>query len=334
MIEAMCRKSVGTMLSLVFTATILAVSPAAIAQSRVENDPVIEMLRQGRILEAEKLARNGIARNPKSAQALFAMGRVSMSKKSDEAVEWFEKAVAADQRNSLYHFWLGQAYGRQAQRASKFRQPFLAKKVQAEFEKARDLDPSSIDPRVGLVEFYLLAPGFMGGGEDKALAEVSEIRKRDALMGHLMMGRVYRKQKRLDLVEKEYLSARKAYPNREEPYLWLGSHYEGSKQFQKAFDVYEGQLRDQPDNMSALYQIGKVASVSGQNLDRGLEAMTKYLRHTPKEGSPPLANAHYRLGGIYEKKGNRDEARKAYREALRLNPELKDAREALAKLGA
>jgi len=313
---------------------ILAVSTVVSAQTRVENDPVVALLRQGKTGEAEKLAKSSAARNPKGGQALYGMGRVAMAKqKIDDAAGWFEKAVAADPRNSNYHFWLGQAYGEQAQAASKFRQPFLAKKVQAEFEKARDLDPSNIDPRIGLIEFYLLAPGFMGGGEDKALSEATEIRKRDPMMGHLAMARVYRRQKKSDLAEKEYLAARKEFPARSEPHLWLGNFYVGNKQLQKAFDVFENQLRGEPDNMAALYQIGKIASMSGQNLDRGLEAISRYLRHTPGDGEPPIANAHFRLGGIHEKKGNKEEARKEYREALRLNPELSEAREALSKLG-
>ena len=59
---------------------------------------------------------------------------------------------------------------------------------------------------------------------------------------------------------------------------------------------------------------------------------TKYLAYTPKENEPALANAHYVLGAIYEKEGKKAEAKQAYQAALKLNPTLKQASEALKRL--
>jgi tetratricopeptide (TPR) repeat protein len=46
----------------------------------------------------------------------------------------------------------------------------------------------------------------------------------------------------------------------------------------------------------------------------------------------PLSWAHFRLAAIYEKTGRKDLARQEYQNALRLDPAMKEARQALAKL--
>ena len=81
-----------------------------------------------------------------------------------------------------------------------------------------------------------------------------------------------------------------------------------------------------------LYQIGRTASLSGLHLDRGEEALKAYIA-SPLANGPAPANAHYRLGMIYEKKGAKDLARREYQLALELNPRLEDAEKALRALG-
>jgi tetratricopeptide (TPR) repeat protein len=82
----------------------------------------------------------------------------------------------------------------------------------------------------------------------------------------------------------------------------------------------------------AFFQIGVFASVSGERLERGEQCLKLYLQHSPKPDEPSLASAHYRLGLLYEKKGNPDLARREYSAALELDSARKDVREALKKI--
>jgi len=104
------------------------------------------------------------------------------------------------------------------------------------------------------------------------------------------------------------------------------------KNYAAAFAELETALKLDPNFMPAFYHLGRAASLANANLARGREAITKYLSHAPKENEPPLANAHYVLGAICEKEGKKGEAKQAYEAALKLNPTLKQASEALKRV--
>jgi uncharacterized protein HemY len=53
------------------------------------------------------------------AAAAFAQGCLRMAdRRFDEAADAFERAAKQQQGSAVYHFWLGQAYGAQAQQAN------------------------------------------------------------------------------------------------------------------------------------------------------------------------------------------------------------------------
>ena len=91
-------------------------------------------------------------------------------------------------------------------------------------------------------------------------------------------------------------------------------------------------LRARPDDPVALYEIGRIAALSGRDLDRGEASLKRYLEHSPKGDEPSRADAHLRLAEIDERRGDRDGARREYRAALELDPGASGARQALGKL--
>ena len=58
----------------------------------------------------------------------------------DAAINSAERAVAIDPKSSVYHEWLGRAYGEKADHSSMFSAPGLARKTHREFEIAVQLD--------------------------------------------------------------------------------------------------------------------------------------------------------------------------------------------------
>src|SRR6266536_758733 len=93
-----------------------------------------------------------IQKNDRDALAHYYLGRLAMlDDDADAAAAQFERAAALDERVSDYHMWYGTALSQQAGRASKLRQPFIAKHVLSEFERAVALDPRSVEARGSLV---------------------------------------------------------------------------------------------------------------------------------------------------------------------------------------
>ncbi len=83
----------------------------------------------------------------------------------------------------------------------------MAKKVRTEFERAVELDPANWEARTDLAEFYLEAPGIVGGGKDKARAQAQALTPLNPAMAHWVMGRIAEKNKDDATAEREYRAA-------------------------------------------------------------------------------------------------------------------------------
>lgn len=311
----------------------LSLVPLAAGAATEALAPGIQLFEARRFEEARKLFEPFAAQHPKDADAAYYLGRTYFHlRKFDTSAEWLEKAAVLAPRQSPVQLWLARAYGQAAQRASVFKMPGLAKKAKAAWDKAVALDPNNLDARNDLVQYYLIAPGFLGGSVEKAKEQAAEIKKRDALRGAQAFATIHMNQKDFAAAERELKEAIQKAPADPRPRVVLASIYQGQEKWDAAFETLEAALKADPDNWDALYQVGRTAALSGKRLDRGEECLKRYLTHIPSEDQAPLANTHFRLGMIYEKKANKALARAEYQAALKLDPDLKDAKEALAKL--
>ena len=267
------------------------------------------------------------------ANAAYHLGRIEMENNDPNgAVGWFERAVNLNPKSAVYYDWLGRAYGTQAQHASKLRLPFLARKIKNAWDTALALDPDNLDVRDDLITFYTQAPGFLGGSNEKARAMMLEIKKRNAYRGSIATANLCAAARDTTCVERELREMITSYPDSPTVYSSLAVFYANQKQYDKAFAVLDERLRVKPNELTTLYQVGRTAALSGQNLDRGEQALKTYLASPTPERGPSPSGVHYRLGMIYEKKGAKDLAREEYRSTLLLNPRHELAQKALAGL--
>jgi len=268
-----------------------------------------------------------------SQTSLIDQGKAAMARNDDDAAATlFEKAVAQNSKSAEAHYWLGSAYGSQAQKASIFGQASLAGKTRDEFAKAVELDPNHLDARFGLLQFYAFAPGIMGGSYDKAFAQAAEIRKRDPLRGHRAAAFIYAQQKKTEEAKKEYFDEVKEFPKSPRAHLDLGLFYINQKDWKSAGSEFDTALQLDPAYMPAVFRLGQLSVLGNTNLPHGEEMLRKYLAYTPKSDEPPLARAHYWLGQIFEKQGKKAEAKASFATSLKLNPNQKDVAEALKRV--
>jgi tetratricopeptide (TPR) repeat protein len=281
----------------------------------------------------EGRARVQAAARAGGAAGAFAEGCLALAdERYPEAERAFARAVAGDERNAAYHYFLGRAYGAQAQRANVLRQAGLAGKTKSAFERAVALDPDYVDARLGLMEYYLQAPGLMGGSKAKARAQVAEVRRISPYRGALVAAQVAVREKDVAGASRELDAATRQFPDSTAPYLQLVALQVQQKNPAAAWGTAERLVRARPTAPAAHYVVGRMAAETGDQLDRGAAALTRYLAGARAPEDPPAANAHWRLGAIYERQGKRDLARAEYEAAVRLNPRLTDAAAALARV--
>ncbi len=274
-------------------------APAGFAADTALHDQVADLFRHRQWAEAQALLEKAAAAEPGNAEAFFYLGQVQLNRGDlEHAVASGEQATTLAPANSEYFRVLGDAYGVTAQKAGILSKFGWAKKCKAAYDKAVELDPKNINARWSVMEYCRLAPGFVGGGMDGAYAQAAEIKKLNPPRGRV------------------------AYANL----------YAMEKKFPEAFAQFAEALKDSPDDYEALFQTGRLAAISGTELDTGLAALRKCLTLTPPPRQPGPAPVQWRIGNILEKKQDKAGARAAYEAALAVDPKFPQAIESLKQL--
>lgn len=249
------------------------------------------------------------------------------------AVPLLEKCVAAEQGNSKFHQWLGRALGLQAAQNGITSGLFSIRRVKSELEKAIELDPMNLEARQDLAIVYRAVPGILGGSNAKAAEQVAFIRRHDPALASQLEGDFLFADKKYDAALPAYQESARLHP-RPMIHVRLSLTYQQKKDWTQAFAELDQALDLDANFPFALYQVGRTAALSGQQLDRGEKCLRTYIAMPTREDleNPSIAAAHFRLGNILEKKGDRTGARSEYETALQIDPKQKLAREALAKL--
>jgi tetratricopeptide (TPR) repeat protein len=244
-----------------------------------------------------------------------------------------ERAVELSPLTSTARLWLGRAYGQKALEAPALAKFGPARRCRTAFEKAVELDPSNVEARGHLVEFYVQAPGFLGGSDAGAREQADRILELDPLHGHLAWASIHQHHKDTAKAEAEYRAAAGAdVPGKLDGTIALAGFYIGEQRFTEARAVWQAVLRARPDDVLARYQLARISVLSGAFLEEGVEHLQAFLAAEPPPDGPSRADARWRLALLYEKLGRMSDAQASLREALRLDPDHDHARRDLERL--
>jgi len=285
--------------------------------------------------EAKEALLKVVEREPENPEANFILCKVYLILDDyDSSIKYGEKAAKLKDSESGYHLWLGRAYGVQAQKGSKVKAIFRAKKVKNEFEKAVKLDSINLDARLDLMQYYIQAPGIAGGDKKKAQKQAEIIEKMDPLYGAYAWGAFYwQGEKDFDKAE-TYL--RKAVElDTSSTYsatYQLGFFLQQQKKYHKAAEVFEKLYNEHPDQTGALYQVGRTYLLAKDSLEKAEKCFKQYLQVEPKKGDPDWAAAHWRLGMVYDLQGKTDLAIAELEEALKLDPNNENYKKTLKEI--
>lgn len=272
--------------------------------------------------------------NAEDASSLFRQAQELMRRQQfAAAAPLLEKCVAAEPGNSKFHQWLGRALGLQAAQKGITSGVLSVRKVKAAFEKAIELDPLNLEARNDLAIMYRAVPGFLGGSKAKAAEQVAFIRRHDPALATQIDGDFLASEKKYDAALAAYTESARLH-SRPIIYVRISLAHQQKKDWENSFAALERALALDANHPLALYQIGRTAALSGQQLDRGEKCLRTYLAMPVREDleNPSIAAAHFRLGNILEKKGDPAGARAEYETSLKIDPKQKLAREALTKM--
>ncbi len=249
----------------------------------------------------------------------------------DAGIPSCEKAVSLEPNNGLYHLWLGRIYGEKADRVSFLKAAGLAKKVRAEFERAVEFAPDSWEARTDLAEFYLEAPGIVGGGEDKARAEADLLLPLNPGMAHWVKARIAQKNKDTDAAEQEYRTAIDATHGGARAWANLAGFYRhGNRldEMESALLTMESRPIDRP---AALMDGASMLLRTGHGYPLAIRLAQRYLSSATVEEWPAF-KAHSLLGEVLEKQNDRRAAAGEYRAALALARNFGRAQDGLKRV--
>ena len=228
----------------------------------------------------------------KDAQVHALIGRnYYMQADYKKATDSLERALAADPSNAEYALWLGRAFGRRAETASVFTAPGYASKTRVYLEKAVQLDPLAIEALTDLFEYYLEAPGLLGGGLDKAQATAGKIAAVNPSEGHWALYRIAERRKEYSTAEEQLRRAIDLTPHKVGRLIDLARLLTKQGRIQEADQSLARAERISPDLPKLLYAKADLYIKSGRNLDVARDLLQRYLSSSLTPDDPPRSDA-------------------------------------------
>ncbi len=207
------------------------------------------------------------------------------------ASEALEKAVALAPNSSEFALWLARAYGRRAETSSPITAPGYASKARHYFEKAAQLNPRNLDALTDLFEYYLEAPGFLGGGLDKARATAAQIAAVDPGEGHWSLAKLAEKRKEYNSAEDQLRRAIEASPQQIGRFIDLAHFLAKQGRYQEADQSIARAEKISPDSPKLMYAKADLLIKQGRNLQVARDLLKRYLSCELTPEDPPRSDA-------------------------------------------
>ncbi len=229
---------------------------------------------------------------PKNAAGYALAGRnYFMLGEFKRATEAFQRAFALEPGKSEYAHWLGRAFGRRAEMSSWFSAPAYASKARQYFEQAVALDPSNGEAMNDLFDFYLQAPGFLGGGYDKAQALAQRIAAHNTAEGHFALAQLADKRKQYDTAEDQLRRAMEVAPREIGRVLDLAKYLAKHGRIEDSEAAFARAEKLAPQSPKVIFARADIYIQQKRNLDQARGLLKLYLQSNLSPDDPPREEA-------------------------------------------
>jgi tetratricopeptide (TPR) repeat protein len=231
-------------------------------------------------------------RQSSDAATNFLIGRnYFMMGEFKKSIEFLLKAADAAPKNSDYMDWLGRAYGKRAETSNPLLAPGLASKARQAFEKAVELDPQNRDALGDLFDYYLEAPGFLGGGMDKALGVAGQTAALDPAEGYFEKAKVAQKRKEFDLAEDHFHRAIAMGPKQVGHLIALARFLAMQGRIRESDAIFAEAQTANPNAARIWFARADVFISQKRNLDEAKALLEKYVSASISVDDPPKEEA-------------------------------------------
>lgn len=216
-----------------------------------------------------------------------------------KATEYFDKAVQQDSNRSSHVLWLGRAYGRRAESGNPLTAPGYANKARKCFERAVELDPRNGEALNDLFDYYLEAPGFLGGGYDKASSLVDRIGDLDQAERHYARARLFEKRKDYADAEQQLRTAAAMAPRQVGRLIDLAKFLARHGKPQESDALFQAAYKVAPNSPKVMYHQAAILIETRRDLNHARELLDRYLKSplTPDDPSREEAARLLRQAG-------------------------------------
>jgi len=208
-----------------------------------------------------------------------------------KATEALENAVTLEPANAEFALWLARAYGRRAESSSPFTAPGFASKSRQFFEKSVKLNPANLEAQADLFEYYLEAPGFLGGGFEKAEAVAGQIARISPAEGYAVRARLAERRKEYGHAEEQLRRAIEVAPQQVGRFLDLARFLVRQGRFQEAEQNLARAEQVAPNSPKFIFGKAEIYIKAHQKLDVAKELLKHYMSLNLTPEDPPRSEA-------------------------------------------
>lgn len=208
-----------------------------------------------------------------------------------KAADAFHRAVELEPNSSEYNHWLGRAYGRRAETASPLFAAPHASKARQFFERAVELDPKNEEALNDLFDYYLQAPGILGGGYEKAAEVARRIGRLNPAEGHFAQAQLAEKRKQYDTAEDQLRHALQLAPRQVGRVLDLAKYLAKQGRYKESEDAFQEADRLAPNSPKVMFARADTYIRDKRNLEQAKLLLQKYLRSTLTPDDPSREEA-------------------------------------------
>ncbi|MEP7352762.1 MAG: tetratricopeptide repeat-containing protein [Acidobacteriota bacterium] len=227
-------------------------------------------------------------------QVEYGLGEYKQSTDTFErALDVLARAKGSPILTSELYAWLGRAYGRRAETSFPLMAPRYASKAREAFETAVKLNGSNHEAVDDLFEYYLQAPGFLGGGLDKAEVLAKHIADLDATWGQRAAARVTEERKDYPGTEQHLRKAMDLAPKQVGRIVDLAKYLANRGRTQESDAMFEQATKLAPNNPDIMFAQAHTFVDHKRNLNQARALLRRFLASplTPENPSREDAQA-------------------------------------------